>query len=191
VSTTAQERKAANSNNASPTKPGQGADEGRAAAEAENGVPAGDGASRSHAGVVDPAGNAKGGQAAAGRLGMGEVVGKEFERIFGSLFRGGVGVRSSNESDSSQTSAASSAAADPAPAVVAKLELSKVKAGGVGREAGLSGREVGSSSGRARGDVSGKGGTEQEAARSAAAFLQVCAVGGHGLHGHACVLVAD
>jgi len=125
---------------------------------------------------------------------MGEVVGKEFERIFGSLFRGGVGVRSSNESDSSQTSAASSAAADPAPAVVAKLELSKVKAGGVGWEAGLSGREVGSSSGRARGDVSGKGGaagTEQEAARSAAAFLQVCAVGGHGLHGHACVLVAD
>ena len=166
----------------------------------------GDAASRRHAGVsVDPAANTNGAQGGGGRMGMGEVVGKEFERIFGSLFRGGGGVRSSNDSDSS---VASSPAPDIAPAIVAK-ELSKAKAGSGGREAGGhaakgsarnegkrrggggagggdSGRGVVPSSAGAPGDMSmkeGAAGSEQNAARSTAAFLQVCVVGGRGMHG--------
>jgi hypothetical protein len=69
-------------------------------------------------------------------MGMGEVVGKEFERIFSGLFGGGggrVGVRSSNDSSSS---AENGPAHSAPPAVVSKLDFSRVKDGGRGGAAG-------------------------------------------------------
>ena len=138
------------SNSSTPKKPEKGPDDARTLTE-ENGIMHGDCASQKHAGspvvythanshtqthththththtnthTQDPGGNTYAAKGAGGRMGMGDVVGKEFERIFSGLFGGGGSVRSSNDSSSS----AENGAAHSAPlAVVSKLDFSKVK----------------------------------------------------------------